>query len=123
MQAILVCVLKSKRDEIEHQNVEWAPEEVKKREITITENKCCEFPYLKEPEDVCLEVIGLVKHQGKKKKRVDGDRVGDEEAYDDYDFKDDFSIDYDIKEVSEKDLMDDDVEYVDDFGVGLHEGR
>jgi hypothetical protein len=32
-QAIAVCILKSKMDEITHQNVEWAPEDVKAREI------------------------------------------------------------------------------------------
>ena len=41
LQAILVCVLKSKRDEITDKNVEWATEELKAREITRAQNECC----------------------------------------------------------------------------------
>lgn len=68
-QACLVCGLKSKRDRIVADNVEWTHEEIKKRKVYPAQHECCEFPYIKTNEDVSLEVIGLVKKEKKKRGR------------------------------------------------------
>jgi hypothetical protein len=97
-----VFFLKRGKDDIENNNIEWAPSEMQSRGIPkIRQHEKCSFPYIKMNEDKHLKVLGI----DKKKKRGRSNTAGfDEETiHDEYDFNDDDDdMDYDIVEANDK---------------------
>lgn len=97
VQAVVVFILKSKRDAIVNENIEWLPTEMKSRGIQISGHQKCEFPYIVTFEDKQLNMLGLGK--GKKKKLKD---VEEENSDDEYDFDEDEELDYQIIDRAEE---------------------
>jgi len=98
LQAILVFILKRAKDEIEGENIEWAPSQMKSRGIQrMLVHEKCSFPYIKTPEDKHLKVLGVDK---KKKKGADEDS----QEHDGYSFDDEMDeMDYEIVDANEQD--------------------
>jgi hypothetical protein len=101
IQAILVFILKRAKDEIEDQNIEWAPSQMKSRSIQkMLVHEKCSFPYIKMPEDKHMKVLGV----DKKKKKGPAGYDDDNQTHDGYSFYDEMDeMDYDIVDANEED--------------------
>jgi hypothetical protein len=102
MQSGCIYVLKTKRVEIDDQNIEWDSKEMKSRQIQrVTQHEKCKFPYIKNFEDSQLSII-----EGKKlKKKARTDLDDDEHAHDEYSF-DASEMDYAINENDDEEEYD-----------------
>lgn len=102
IQAGLVMTLRTQRDEIEDQNIEWAPTQLKSRYINkVLAHEQSKFPYIKKNDDPQLSLILGLK---KKKTRtgIAGMEESEEQIDDEYNYNEKFDeMDYDI--VSEPD--------------------
>ena len=80
VQAGLVFLLRSAKNEIDTLNIEWAPPSVVSRNIKrIESHEKCSFPYIKTFEDKQLAVLGLNKKKKKTKAGIAGLEETDDE--------------------------------------------
>lgn len=108
VQAGLVLVLRSAKNEIESQNIEWAPPSMTSRNIKrIESHEKCQFAYIKTFEDKQLAVLGLNKKKKKTKMGMAGLDETDEEQLESFDNSIE-DMDYNIVDVADdqEDLAD-----------------
>ena len=105
MQAVLVFILKRAKAEIESSNIEWAPSQMKSREIPkIRTHEMCSFPYIKVNEDKQLKVLGLDKKKKKTRTGIAGLDEDDSQGHDEYSFDEEMDeMDYEIVDAEEED--------------------
>lgn len=116
VQSGCIYMLKTKREEINHQNIEWDSKEMKSRQIErVTQHEKCKFPYIKNFEDSQLSVI-----QPKKSKKNTRTDQEEEHEHDEYSF-DASEMDYAINDHDDHDEEFDDEEGADQYGYGAND--
>jgi hypothetical protein len=97
-----VFVLKTKRDTIVKDNIEWKPTEMQSRGISLSKHEKCEFPFEQVYEDKQLNMLGM----GKAKKKKDKNDQDSSES-DEYDIDEGDDMDYNIVEREEVNPLED----------------